>query len=81
MTNATTTEAQSTAAGTPTPPPSANRAVSKYPFRDAPVIRVNWDEDEVPEGYVDVTVRIPETRIGWSAKTRVDLIVKEVPNA
>ncbi|GEM_PF-3855283 len=51
--------------------------MSKHPFKDAPVVRVSWDEDEVPEGYVDVTVRIPENRIRWSANTRVDLIVKE----
>ena len=50
--------------------------MSKPLFRDAPVIRVSWDKDEVPKGYVDVTVRIPDSRTGWGAKTRVDLNVK-----
>lgn len=48
-------------------------------FINCPVIAVSWAEDEVPDGYADVTVRIPETGLGWSGGIVADLDLRYDP--
>lgn len=40
------------------------------------LVSINWDEEEVPEGYVDLTFRIPDDGHAFSAKTTADITVK-----
>lgn len=48
-------------------------------FINCPVRSVSWDKDEVPDGYVDVTVRLPETGLGWSGGIVADLDLRYDP--
>jgi len=42
-------------------------------YKDSRLIRINWDEEEVPEGYVDLTFRIPDEGRPLSARTYADI--------
>lgn len=48
---------------------------AEYP--NAPLVCVDWDRDEVPEGYVDLTFRVPETGRGFHGLMTVDIIIKD----
>ena len=38
-------------------------------YRNAPLVGMTWDEEDgVPDGYVHLTFRVPETGRGFSAK-------------
>ena len=38
-------------------------------YRSAPLVGMTWDEEDgVPDGYVHLTFRVPETGRGFSAK-------------
>lgn len=50
-------------------------------FQNAPLKGMNWDEYEVPDGYVDVTFRLPETGLGFHGRMTADITIKEAPNA
>lgn len=39
------------------------------------LVSINWDEEEVPEGYVDLTFRIPDEGQAFSAATTADITV------
>ena len=46
-------------------------------FTNAPLRTVNWNPEEVPEGYAEVTFLIPETRRSWGGRTVADLTIKD----
>ena len=48
---------------------------SEYP--DAPLMTVNWDRDEVPEGFVDLTFRVPEHGRGFHGRMTADITLKD----
>lgn len=46
-------------------------------YNDAKLVGMNWDEDEVPDGYVDLTFRVPETGQDFNALMTADITLKE----
>lgn len=46
-------------------------------FTDAPLCTVNWEGEEVSQGFVEVTFLIPETGRSWGGKTVADLTIKD----
>ncbi|MGV0870053.1 hypothetical protein [Corynebacterium kalidii] len=48
-----------------------------HAFQDAPLQTASWDPDYVPDGYVDVTFRLPETGLGFHGRMTADITIKE----
>lgn len=50
---------------------------SNHTYTDAKLVGMNWDEDEVPDGYVDLTFRVPETGQDFHALMTADIAIKD----